>query len=303
MRWENFGLDIGTRYNFAALNSKGNFTFEPRINLTYRIVRPIAVKASIGLYEQSLTTLTDENDVVALFEPWFITPSYLEAARSIQYNLGMEVNITNEIKLSLETYYKDLSNIPVLNVEKKLVTENDLVGSSGEAYGFEALFETKMEPFRFTSSYALSSSFQRVGKDKFPPRFDSRHTLKSNIDINLGDGWLAGITWNFHTGHPFTPTAGYYDKLFINDLSLEEFYSSYYAFTLLGERNSQRLPAYHRLDFNMSKRFTINILKFTLNLSVLNIYNRKNLFYFERDTRKRVNMLPVLISGTIKMEI
>jgi len=40
-----------------------------------------------------------------------------------------------------------------------------------------------------------------------------------------------------------------------------------------------------------------------LGVSVINAYDRANIFYFDRNTGEVVNMLPLLISGTIKIEI
>ncbi|PKL87264.1 MAG: hypothetical protein CVV23_16275 [Ignavibacteriae bacterium HGW-Ignavibacteriae-2] len=303
LRYDNFGLDFGTRYNFASLTRKGNFTFEPRVNLTYRLIPELALKSSWGLYEQSLTTITDENDVVSLFEPWFIFPDYLNSARAIHYNFGIDFDPLAWLSFSIESYYKRLFNVPVINTQKNIVNQRDLVPSDGEAYGTEILMQIKKNPILFTTSYSLSKAFQTVDGDKFPPKYDTRHNFKSIIEINLGYGLQTSLAWNFHTGNPFTPSAGYYDKLFIDNLNIQEFYTSYYPFTLLGERNSYRLPTYHRLDFSLSKKFMIRFVNFTCDFSVLNIYDRKNLFYFDRDTGEKVNMLPLLISGTIKLEI
>ena len=190
-----------------------------------------------------------------------------------------------------------------MNPDKKLITDNDLIGSNGEAYGAEASLEIKLFPVSFSTSYAYSESLLRINGEKIPPRYDSPNTFKTMLEINLGKNWLTGFAWNYHSGHPYTPTAGYYDKFLISNLSMEEFYSSYYPFTLLGTKNSLRLPDYHRLDFNISKKFVFDFMKMTVDFSVLNVYNRKNLFYFERDTGERVNMLPILATGTIKVEI
>jgi hypothetical protein len=36
---------------------------------------------------------------------------------------------------------------------------------------------------------------------------------------------------------------------------------------------------------------------------VLNVYDRKNIFYFDRKTGKQVNMLPILPTATLKVEL
>jgi hypothetical protein len=67
--------------------------------------------------------------------------------------------------------------------------------------------------------------------------------------------------------------------------------------TIYGDLNSKRLPNYHRLDISAKKRFEIgkrSILE--INLSVTNVYNRNNLFYWNRITSQRVDQLPIMPS-------
>ncbi|MDP2364532.1 MAG: hypothetical protein Q8M94_12285, partial [Ignavibacteria bacterium] len=64
-----------------------------------------------------------------------------------------------------------------------------------------------------------------------------------------------------------------------------------------------RLPTYHRLDLSITKKFDLDILKILVSLDILNVYDRKNIFYFERKTGERVNMLPILPTATVKIEL
>jgi hypothetical protein len=50
---------------------------------------------------------------------------------------------------------------------------------------------------------------------------------------------------------------------------------------VLGQRNSERYPSYHRLDLTLRKVFTRSWGTYVPYLQILNLYNRKNvLFYF-----------------------
>ena len=40
-----------------------------------------------------------------------------------------------------------------------------------------------------------------------------------------------------------------------------------------------------------------------LGVSAVNVYDRQNIFYFDRDKGKVVNMLPFLLTGTLKIEL
>ena len=85
----------------------------------------------------------------------------------------------------------------------------------------------------------------------------------------------------------------------LNGLSNGEFQ----PYTYLGDKNIGRLPTYHRLDLSLIKRLSINLVNIELGISAINVYDRKNIFYFNRDTGEIVNMLPFLLTGTLKVEL
>ncbi|MFM7823761.1 MAG: hypothetical protein ACKPB3_08305, partial [Bacteroidota bacterium] len=64
---------------------------------------------------------------------------------------------------------------------------------------------------------------------------------------------------------------------------------------IYGPLNEGRLPYYHRLDISLKKNFELSD-KSTLEAtaSVINVYNRKNIFYIDRITNERVDQLPIL---------
>ena len=97
---------------------------------------------------------------------------------------------------------------------------------------------------------------------------------------------------------------GYYDKIYLTNL-FDPWYQSgnINPYLILGDQNLGRLPDYHRLDFSISKLTEFYGLKTELDLSIINVYDRENIFYFDRDTGEQVNMLPRLFTATIKVEI
>ena len=298
-----YGLEIGSRVNLEGLKDRGNFYFEPRINYTYLLTKGLTFKAAWGLYQQGITTLTDESDVVPLFEPWFLTPGYLNPARAMHFNAGLFGSIGNTLKINVEGYFKDMQNLPEINRAKKYQNDPDLVSANGKSYGIESFLRLFLPPLRFTASYSWTFTYKILNGLKYFPNYDSRNNVKLFLELNLGKGWFFSSAWLFHSGRPFTPTVGYYDKFYFDNAGDWEIFESYLPFLILGERNIARLPTYHRLDLSVYKHFVIGSVKFYLNFSVMNVYNRKNIFYFERETGKRINMLPLIPSATLKMEI
>ena len=65
---------------------------EPRINLTYSLLPTLNLKAAWGIYQQELVTISDEDEVLPLFEPWIIIPKYLKSP--IHYTTYADLIIT-----------------------------------------------------------------------------------------------------------------------------------------------------------------------------------------------------------------
>lgn len=304
LRFENFGADIGSRLNVSGFNSNTGAIPEPRVSLIYRILPSLAVKGSWGIYLQELTSVSDENEIISVFEPWIIIPGYLKPSRSINYGAGLEWSIFPSLTAEVETYYKTTANLPVINEKKYFSYDPDLISGKGESYGWEFMLKYSKEPFNITSSYSLSWAYKEIEDYLYYPKYDARHTANFSFELNFGSGWMGSAVWSFSSGLPFTQLIGYYDKYYLTGNSGSDFNNgSYIPYALLGDRNLGRLPEYHRLDLGLTKRLLVWLANMELSVNLVNAYDRKNIFYFERDTGKRVNMLPLLLTGTIKVEI
>jgi hypothetical protein len=305
LRWSWLGADIGSRLNATRLAGGGPaYFFEPRASFTIRLMPQLAFKSSWGIFLQDLVTISDENEVVTIFEPWLITPYYLDPSNSTHYISGFEFTPTENFTFNVEGYYKIVKNLAIVNENKFFQDDRDFIPGTGESYGLETQSRFAAFPFSLTASYSLMWAFKDVNGIRYAPRYDSRHNVNLSAEYDFGAGWTASIAWSYSSGLPFTQIASYYDKLSIDDLSGGGYLlESYVPFILLGERSIGRLPDYHRLDLNLSKRIQVGNFKLYFDLSVLNAYNRKNLFYFKRDTGERVDMLPFLPSASIKVEL
>jgi len=272
--------------------------------MTYAMFDWISLKAAWGFYQQDLVTVTDENEVISLFDPWTITPSYLKPAHAQHFVGGIEIRPSESINIEMEGYYKKMYNLPAVNEERYFPLERMLVSGEGEAYGFEASVDYKEYPFSLNTSYSLGWAKKTIKGKEFYPRYDTRHKVSLVAQYEFSEGWILGAVWIYNSGFPFTQMAGYYDKLRIDDLySSGNILDSFYAVTLLGERNAKRMPDYHRLDISLSKKFNWGGRKFTFDVSAINVYDRTNVFYFKRESGERVNMLPFLPTATVKVEL
>lgn len=304
LRFDNLGIDLGARLNIAQLSSNSGSTIDPRINITYSFIPQVSLKFAWGKYQQDLITLTKEDQILTLFEPWLITPDYLNPTNSTHYIGGMTLRFTENLTLNLEGYYKFTENLPVVNENKIYDSDRDFIEGNSESYGWETMLSFNNELINITASYSNSWSYKTVDNWVYYPKYDIRHSFNTGFALNIGDGWLFSAMWIYNSGLPYTQLTGYYDKYYIDDIYFNEnYFDSTLPYTLLGDKNLARLPDYHRLDLTLSKKLSIFGLNLTFNASVLNVYDRKNILYFNRDTGERVNMLPFLPTATLKVEL
>jgi len=299
----NFTLDLGTRLNIKDIDAKGVFA-EPRVNISYLFTPEFTVKAAVGIFQQEVTTIEDEREVLSLFDPVIIVPSYLTKTRAVHYVFGIASKLSDYISINVESYYKKINSAPTLNENKTSFDEPDLLLSTGESYGGELQTKFNSDLIDVSLAYTLSWAFKEVNGEKYSPRYDSRHNLNILSIIKLPYDWQFSANWVYHSGFPFTQQAGYYDKLSLTDfLNDYKIYELLFPITLFGAKNSATLPDYHRLDLSLSKKLNFDFVKIDLDISAVNVYNRKNIFYFEQNTGRIVNMLPFLLTATVKIEI
>ncbi|MHB8905172.1 MAG: TonB-dependent receptor [Melioribacteraceae bacterium] len=305
LQWNILSLDAGLRMNLTTLSQNKKVSLiEPRLSFTLRILPQILFKGAIGIFRQELITVSDENEVINIFEPWIISPSYLTPSHATHYILGVDLEPSSNVTFSVEGYYKSVLDLPLLNENKILPSDNDFLSGKGESYGIELSTKISPDPFYFTASYTYAHAYKEVDGLRYYPRYDIRHTVNLSLDLNIGKGWSASTVWSYNSGLPFTQLQGYYDKYYFNNIfSQWDRFDPRNPYSILLIQNLGRLPDYHRLDFTISKKFKIEPFSFHMDISVINVYNRHNIFYFKRDTGERVDMLPFLPTATISVEL
>jgi outer membrane receptor protein involved in Fe transport len=239
-----------------------------------------------------------------LFEPWIITPSYLKPSNAIHYICGFDYYLTSKLKIDVEGYYKAEHNLAVINDSLIYPTDQQLIAANEESHGAEITINYKTGRIYAQLSYSYSWTTKKIRDIVYHPRYDSRNSVKFIINSDIGNNWSASVVWNYNSGMPFTQILGYYDKLNPSDiLNASMSLTDYFYFPILSGRNAAQLPDYHRLDIGISKKIQIWSMKVYIDLDVINVYDRKNFFYFDEKTGERVNMLPFLPTIDIKAEL
>lgn len=313
-------LVIEPGFRFQYYLSLNDISPEPRLGLKYNITDNFRLKAAGGWYSQNLLATVNERDVVNLFVGFLSGPEETvykpgstteridhRLQKSVHGVAGFEVDVTNNIDLNVEGYYKDFTQLLALNRFKTLPQEPNYITETGKAYGID--FSGKWEARRFyvwgAYSFAFVTRFD--GQQEYPPIFDRRHNMNIVTTYQAGPKkeWEFGARWNLGSGFPFTQTQGFYTVFdFSQGINTDVLTSNgdlgiLYSTT----RNGGRLPYYHRLDVSVKRTLTFTkYAKAEIIASATNLYNRPNIFYFDRVRYQRVNQLPILPSLSMTVQ-
>jgi hypothetical protein len=247
---------------------------------------------------------SDDNNVVSVFEPYLIIPDYLSPSKAIHYMMGFDLNPSPFISMQVEAYYKTLLHLVDINQNKVFATDPDLISTNGESYGLEYSAKYSKDRLFASAGYTLAWVYEGTDAVRYFPKYDSQHQVDLQFGWDFGSGWKASTVWTLNTGRPYTQSSGFYDKTYIVNY-WDQFltFEPAKAYALLDGKNAARLPVYHRLDISLSKVFTLLFMRLTCEANIINVYNRKNIFYFDRSTGERINMLPFLPSLSLRMDI
>ncbi|MDE2973826.1 MAG: TonB-dependent receptor [Gemmatimonadota bacterium] len=273
--------------------------------------RNAAVRLAAGRYSQFLHSIRDE-EVPFGIDVWVLAGARAPRIVSDQLQLGVESFFGDEAWFaSLEGYYRTFDGVVALNAAEDPNDDlDDLVAGDGWSYGVDLLVRRSVG----AATGWLAVSFLKTERTfpdtrsglepppglAYPPVFDRRVDIDLVLRRTLGWwGVTAGLRANFGTGTPYTPVLGQFD-VYRRRLVEGKLYFADASAVAVGPRNGARYPARHRLDVSFRKPVEKDWGRVTPYLSVVNLYNRKNvLFYFfdydaEPPTRSGVSMIPLL---------
>ena len=299
-------LDVGMRFELATL-LRGNAlrsSLQPRINISASVFQDWNAKVSYGRFSQEIITISNEDDILPLFIPWTFIPSNLQPEHADHYVVGLDGNILRNLSMNVQSYFKKYGSLILYNRDKIEASEPDYINATGESYGGEALVRYSHTALDLYAAYTLTWVRANVNGFIYPPRYDRRHSLNLLGTLHLFKNFDFTLRWEFGSGLPFTQTLGYFDQLKFGNGFPDPFYTETGTpQTLYGQKNASRLPAYHRMDASITYQFDLfSFVRTSAGINLVNVYNRRNVFYFERGTGKRVDMLGFFPSVNVNLE-
>ena len=306
---------------------------EPRIAMKYLVNDKLRLKMAGGFYSQNLMDARSDLDIVNLFYGFLSSPDNLPSQfkgqdvtsglqKAQHIILGAEYDIKDYITVNLEGYYKNFSQLIDINRNKIFPDIDPYVSQtvdnmpnpyyvpdyfrkdysieSGNAYGLDFSLKYDYKRVYVWAVYALGFVNRSDELEDYVPSWDRRHNVNLLLSYVLGTNfdWEVDLRWNYGSGFPYTQTQGYYEKQnFGQNIGTNYTTTNGQLGVLYASLDAGRLPTYQRMDLTVKKKFFIaknSVLEATL--SITNIYDYENIFYFDRVLNQRVDQLPFMPS-------
>lgn len=268
---DRLNAEVGLRYD--RMSHTGDRDLSPRVLAGLDVSPATVLRASWGVYRQAqgLHELSVGDGETG----------FLPSERGEQAALGLETRLGRGFGLRIEAYRRIVADRSPLyvNVEQELEVFPEAAGDRrridpgrGRARGMEVVLERKTEaPWAWSASYVLAVAEDEVEGAWVPGRFDQRHAVGLFATYRPAGRWNASLAWRYHTGWPATSWT----------YSVETLDDGWNHWTRhYGPLRGTRLPAYHRLDVRLSRRFDVRGNELHAFLDLFNVYDRQNLGSF-----------------------
>jgi hypothetical protein len=268
----------GIRLDYFDISEK-SYT-EPRLASSFKISDKISLKGSYGQYYQFANRITREDLLSGSKDFWLLSNGKnVPVSYAEHYISGLSFENKHYL-ISVEGYNKNLKDLSQYSLRYSVsnqgikYNENFYTGT-GKTQGVEFLVQKKSGAFSGWVSYTLSKTmyhFSVYSANDYRADQDVRNEFKI-VGIYKFKKWDFSATWIYASGKPYTAPSGAY-TIKLLDGSTQDFFT-------VTDKNSLRLPNYHRLDistnyhlFNAQKK-DIGYIGF----SIFNVYARENVWY------------------------
>ncbi|GAA4374187.1 TonB-dependent receptor [Hymenobacter koreensis] len=300
---DKFAVDYGLRLSGFRSGSNEYGGVEPRLATRYSLTPNLAVKASYALMYQYVHLVSNSGASLPT-DIWY--PSRLSARpqRSQQVSTGVSwLLFDGKLLFTNEVYYKwaqrqiDFRDGAQLFVNPDL--DSEFLYGTGQAYGNEVYLEKKNGRTTGWIGYTLAWTNREFAPQRggpginqgrtFYPTYDRRHNLTAVLMHQLTDRVSLTGSFVFTSGNPTTLPAA---RIAVQDVAGTDLE----IVPVYPDRNSYRLPSYHRLDLGVVYKLRPRpwARESDLTLSVYNAYSRRNPYFIFFDEVKNEDTDQVL---------
>lgn len=276
--------DIGLRLVNYRLQTYSDWSLEPRVDLNFTLAHGHVLNFTWHEVKQYAHLVMTAGNIFNN-EAWIPADDEISPSRSGQYSLGWKGTFLRSFDFETNIYFKKLNDLVTYKEGySSLLGDGSWrskveTNGNGASKGIELLVKKTEGKWTGFIAYTYSETTRQFaninGGREYMYDFDRPHSFAINIHRELNVKWNFNLSWTYQTGLPYTPVLG---RQIVMRLGKEIYYSEAHIY---GERNSERMKDYHRLDVGFTyKTRTRWGDRVEWNFSVYNLYNRHNPGYY-----------------------
>ena len=255
-------LNVGARYLYQQYRKEGIQRYEigPRVALAVKPTQKLTLRGAWGIYHQPvhLMGIPVEDGVETAGR----------AEQAVHYIIGTEYTPTDNFLVSIEGYYNTFDNLVGRLREFGRQNQIFVPPESGKARGVDVFMtHTVSSRLAWTLGYAFGIAEEIAGGTTIFRQYDRRHSFAISSNYQFVPTWHLYLSWRFHTGEPRTPLT--HREVWLPDGGIA-------CDRQFGDTHSGRMPAYHSLDFRITKRSPYQRWELSWYFQILNLYNNTN---------------------------
>lgn len=279
-------MNVGANLSGFAVQGKFYPSIQPRLSGRVLLSDDLSFKAGYAYTTQYLHLLSNSN-ISMPTDLWVPVTAKVSPMNAHQVAAGFFYNWGVICDLSIEGYFKKMNNLMEYKEGASFWGastgwEDKVCLGEGWSYGVEFLAQRTVGQFTGWIGYTLSRADRKFDKpgqvlsggERFPAKYDRRHDLSIVLMYKPNDRFDASLSWVYCTGNSATLALQEFESF-----DTPEYTGSYYYWDPLqgyDHRNNYRMPAYHRMDASVNFHKKLKRGTQTWNISVYNLYNRKN---------------------------
>ena len=291
--------------------SKGAVYVEPRLRGQWGR-GPHTFSGAAGLYHQEIVGISDRRDAASVFTAWSATPTGQGVPQALHLIAGYRRDLAWGVEMAAEGYLKRIRDLYLAEWTPRPRLTTTLQQGRGRIFGLDLRLEMRRRNVYGYVNYGLSTVRYTATQPEleiwfgnatysFRPAHDRRHQVSALLTAEIAD-MTASVLWQFGSGRPFSRALGY-DGFLLMDGRVDVFEEAGERRVIYERPFNGVLPSYHRLDVSLERSFTVGLAEVIAQLSVINAYDRANIFYLDIFTLERANQLPVIPSLGLKVSV
>jgi len=265
------------------LDADEKIQISPRLGLAYQLGKRAVLRFSYGHFFQMppMYALFQNNSFIVPTNDYATTMgnSQLKAQKTVQYEIGLWQQLSDELGLEIALYYRDIYDllstkvVATFNqVEYGLFTNKDYGNTKGLELKLDYVYGSLNAYLNYTLQYTRgnadnpSQNYDRAGTNIDPVNklivmsWDQRHTLNATVGYYRPD-WGATLTGYYNSGSPYTYAPA--DESILININLPP--------------NNDTRPESFSLDLNSFYKWEYQPgLTFQFNLSIFNVLDELN---------------------------